>query len=299
MFDEAPDPSADVRSASRLEVRGLSKRYASGLTTRLAFQGLNADFAMGAVTLLYGPNGAGKTSLLRCLAGIASSSSGGFWHAKNGVRTPPDCRYVPEGGRGFHAALSAGENLEWAARMSGTRDAIADLLKRLPTFVPLLSDRRPARALSRGQKQVLSIAMACLQRPEFYLFDEPTNGLDPKAEGEVVALLQTLRSEGAGIVVATHNLSLQASADMTLFMRAGRIVAMQAEGREPLRRCDVEVSDATVAFGAGFEPGPAPGSFFLIGSAQEILRAVRALDPETVNSLRIVENGIRALYLED
>lgn len=67
---------------------------------------------------------------------------------------------------------------------------------------------RPPYMLSGGEKKRVAIGSVLTMNPEVLLFDEPTNGLDPRTQCFLVELLLTLNEAGKTIVIATHDLSL-------------------------------------------------------------------------------------------
>ncbi|RUU95306.1 amino acid ABC transporter ATP-binding protein, partial [Mesorhizobium sp. M7A.T.Ca.TU.009.01.3.1] len=60
--------------------------------------------------------------------------------------------------------------------------------------------------LSGGQQQRVAIARVLAMRPKLMLFDEPTSALDPELVGEVLKVIRTLASEGATILLVTHEM---------------------------------------------------------------------------------------------
>jgi polar amino acid transport system ATP-binding protein len=79
--------------------------------------------------------------------------------------------------------------------------------------------------LSGGQQQRVAIARALAMQPRIMLFDEPTSSLDPEMVGEVLAVMQTLASEGMTMVVVTHEMGFARQvADRVIFIDEGVIV---------------------------------------------------------------------------
>ncbi len=72
---------------------------------------------------------------------------------------------------------------------------------------------RPSYMLSGGEKKRVAIGSVLTMNPEVMLFDEPTNGLDPRTECFLVELILSLSEAGKTIVIATHDLSLVTELD--------------------------------------------------------------------------------------
>ena len=79
--------------------------------------------------------------------------------------------------------------------------------------------------LSGGERQRVAIARAIAKRPRLILADEPTGNLDSKASAEVVALLHGLASDGATLVLITHDENIARGFDRRIQMRDGEIVS--------------------------------------------------------------------------
>jgi tungstate transport system ATP-binding protein len=83
----------------------------------------------------------------------------------------------------------------------------------------------PARALSGGEQQLLSIARALAAGPDMLIFDEPTSNLDPAATKAIEGLIGAVRSEGIRVVLITHDLGqARRLADEIAFLYRGRIL---------------------------------------------------------------------------
>lgn len=284
-------PIRAVISGTVLRIRGLRKSYKSRGTLREAVRCTDIDLPGGQITLIYGPNGSGKTTFLRSLAGVARPSAGVVRLLADGDETPtPTVRYVPEGGRGFHAALSTRQNMVWAARLRG-KDPTDVFLGASAALRLLLDENNPSRSLSRGQKQLLAIGMALIDSPDFLLLDEPSNGLDPPALAEVVSTLRKIAGEGCGVVIATHDLNLSSSADCVLFMDRGQILDRPPGGARVTHGCAV-----TMLGEGGQKSGAFSDAAEFIGSAAEVIDFLQTLDRDRVQSLRVMRRDVQDLY---
>jgi len=215
-----------------VEAHGLVRSFGG----RRAVDGVSFALAGGECLAVFGPNGAGKTTLLRMLAGLLKPTAGAARIA--GVELPggPDVRSVV--GLISHAsmlygALTARENVELAAKLYGVsrpRDAALRSLERMR-----VADRAetPVRSLSRGLQQRVSVARAMVHEPEVVLLDEPFTGLDAAGAAALSGALVELRSNGAALILVTHNIEEGLSlATRAAIMNGGRFV--RVEEREGL-----------------------------------------------------------------
>ena len=218
---QANIPYAVAVPAVALEVSGLVKRYGD----RTAVDGLCLQARAGTVLALLGPNGAGKTSTVEVCEGFRSADGGtvrvlGLDPRDAALR--PRVGVMPQTG-GTYPGLRAGEVLRLFASYS--RDPLdpAELLERLG----LAGVQRTAvRRLSGGQAQRLSLAMAVVGRPELVFLDEPTAGLDPQARLATWDLVESLRRDGATVVLTTHLMDeAERLADDVVIIDRGAVVA--------------------------------------------------------------------------
>jgi heme exporter protein A len=207
-----------------VDVRELTKSFGR----RRALAGVSFSLSPGECLAVFGPNGAGKSTLLRVLAGLLAPSSGKAM--VSGVQLPAGAEVRARVGLISHhtmlyEALSARENVAFAARLYSS----ADIAKRVEDSLARMSilDRAdtPVRSLSRGMQQRVSIARSMVHSPQLVLADEPYSGLDESGARALTELLQDLRSSGTTIIIVTHNLAEGlALASRAAVMNAGRFV---------------------------------------------------------------------------
>ncbi len=232
MSDGAGEPA--------IRARALEKRF--GPVT--ALHPLDLDVAPGATLAVLGPNGAGKSTLLRMLAGLARPTSGELRVAGDGDGRAARRRRVGLIGHATFLvpALTARENLRFAARLHGLADAEARAEHWLAELdLEGAADRRSG-TFSRGMAQRLSIARALITEPALLLLDEPFTGLDPDAAERLASRLADAdRRSGATTLLVTHDLARAAQlADQALVLARGRSHGLD----------EACLADATVLTGA-------------------------------------------------
>jgi heme exporter protein A len=173
-----------------------------------ALRDYTLDVAEGSCCALLGRNGAGKTTLLRILAGLSSFQRGTVQLFGAGLRSEASRRRTGFLGHGIgvYEDLSAHENLKFFARIAGVDNSgriVDEWLER----VGLARVRgMQVRQFSRGMRQRLALARTFLHSPRLLLLDEPFTSLDDRAIAMLSELLVEARSQGATIVLSTHQL---------------------------------------------------------------------------------------------
>jgi putative ABC transport system ATP-binding protein len=221
--DESDVATSAHATAAGIELRHVAVRYETlGLAVSVV-EDISCAVRSGRITALVGRSGSGKTSLLRVAAGLQQSSQGDvLWDgrpllewSRAEIQHYRQTRLgVAFQDSGLIEILTATENVLIAA--ASRREA------RLgePRAASLLADlglqgresHRPAQ-LSGGEQQRVGLARALFNAPTFLLLDEPTASLDRDSAGVVTKLLAALRTEGCGILVATHDPNVVALAD--------------------------------------------------------------------------------------
>jgi len=192
--------------------------------------GIDLEVPRGQVTMLLGRNGAGKTTTLRTIMGLWRAHAGSITFDGTeiaGLAPPRIARFgigfVPED-MGIFADLTVEENLILAA-ISGPikRDRLDWVFAAFPALATFW--KMPAGNLSGGQKQMLAIARAVIEKRGLYLIDEPSKGLAPAIVATMARALKDLKRDGASILLVEQNFSLaRALGDRAAVMDDGRIV---------------------------------------------------------------------------
>lgn len=202
-----------------LHIRGL--RFAP--VGRVVLDNLDLVLSGEGISVILGPNGAGKSLLLRLLAGLIPADSGQFlW----GEAAQPDGRLAMVFQQPMLLRMSVFTNVEFALRPQpmGAADRRARTDEVLERVGLAHRAKDSARLLSGGERQRLALARAWAMRPRLLLLDEPTASLDPSATEAVETIVREIRTEGAKVLMTTHNLG-QATrlADDIIFLAEGRV----------------------------------------------------------------------------
>jgi len=253
-----------------IEGRGLTIGYPD----RTVGSGLDVALSTGEVLALLGPNGGGKTTLLKTLLGLLKPKAGEVrlgdkpldnYSIRERARV---VAYVPQVhistfaftvetvvlmGRTAHGSLFS--------RPSGQDRAVAQAALERFGIAALAS--RPYTMISGGERQLVLLARALAQEPQFIVLDEPTASLDFGNQGKVMREIRALAKSGHGVLFTTHdpNHALRA-ADRAYLLREGTRIAdgpvgtvLNREQLEALYRATVERLTDRASGAVAFLPG--------------------------------------------
>ena len=211
-----------------LEATSLSKRY--GDTP--VFANVSLQVAAGEFVAIVGESGVGKSTLLNCMAGLDTLSSGSVHIAGRDVTVLAEAQqallrreHLGFVFQAFHVLphLSVAHNVALPLLLLGRPDAARVAQVLAAVGLDGLGPRLP-QTLSGGQLQRVAIARALVHRPQLILADEPTGNLDPAtAERVLDTLSHQVRQEGAACVLVTHSRTAAARADRVLTLAADGI----------------------------------------------------------------------------
>lgn len=206
-----------------LTVSQISKQYGS----HIALSPISIEANRGEIIALCGGNGAGKSTLIKILAGLFPPSSGAVEY--NGVSLSSKREqyahkigYMPDDFQ-FPSMLSV---KEWLSFFASLRHISTDyVMKRLNMVGLVEKQNAKCTSLSKGMRQRLLFAQACLADPDILLLDEPTNGLDPFWTASFATMLKQIRKEQKIVIYSTHQINLAVElADVIIFMHEGKVL---------------------------------------------------------------------------
>jgi ABC-2 type transport system ATP-binding protein len=273
-----------------IDTTGLTKTY--GATRAVVDLGLHVE--EGKVFGFLGPNGAGKTTTIRLLLALQTPTDGqarvlGLDPQRDGVALHRRIGYLP-GELSLYPRMTGRQHIDWFGRARGEHD---------PSTATRLADRfgvvldRPARELSKGNRQKLGVVLAFMHRPELLILDEPTSGLDPLMQHEFERLVRETVSEGRTVFLSSHDLDeVQRLADHVGIIRSGRLVTTdtvdglrRSAPRKVEARFRQTVDRSLFAGIAGVVVTAAEGTRFSLqvtGAIGPVLRLIADLDPVDV-----------------
>ncbi len=229
-------PSAPVSKPDPLiRLRGVGKVYETGTQKVVALADVDLDIAAGDFLAVMGPSGSGKSTLMNILGCLDVPTSGTYAIKGVPVETlsPGELARLRNREIGFVFQVfhllpryTARKNVELPLMYAGVArpDRARRALEALRAVG--IEDRRDhlSNQLSGGQKQKVAIARALVNRPALLLADEPTGNLDSKSGDELMGIFDRLNTEGATVVLVTHDPAIARRAKRTVYIIDGRLV---------------------------------------------------------------------------
>lgn len=187
----------------------------------------------GEIVALIGPNGAGKSTVIKSIFSIAKQTKGTILYEGKNISRLKTYELINEGisyvsqGRIIFDNLNVRENLEIGAYLVRDKAEIAVRLKNVYERFPVLKHRQNSLAytLSGGERQMLAIGRALMQKPKVLLLDEPSLGLSPKLQKQAFKMITGLQAEGISILIVEQNAKKAIEiADRTYLLEDGKVV---------------------------------------------------------------------------
>jgi lipopolysaccharide export system ATP-binding protein len=230
-------------AAGYLAVHGVEKSFAG----RKVVRGASLYVRQGEAVGLLGPNGAGKTTVFYMITGLIKADHGRIeldGHDITGLPMYQRARlgigYLPQEAsifRGLNVADNIRAVLEVIEPDRRKRERELDAL--LEEFDIARVRNSPSIALSGGERRRVEIARALATRPSYMLLDEPFAGIDPKAVGDIQALVRHLNGRGIGVLITDHNVrETLGLTDRAYIIYAGEVL-MEGRGEEIVANPDV------------------------------------------------------------
>ena len=230
-----------------IRLTSLAKRFGP----QTALDEVSLEVPPGVVFALLGENGAGKTTAIRIMLGLAEPDSGhaqvlGLRSDEAGLAIRRRVGYVPEAPTLYDWMTVA--EIGWFAAGFYGDGFLTRYLEMAEQFS--LPPRRKVKALSKGMRAKVSLALATAHQPELLILDEPTSGLDALVRREFLESMVDRAAGGQTVFLSSHQIiEVERVADVVAILREGRLVLV-----EPLDKLKGQVRELTLATENGAPP---------------------------------------------
>lgn len=207
-----------------VHVEGLNKKIGKNQILKNISFSLNKGEIVGFI----GPNGAGKTTTMKCLCNLIYPDSGsikiaGYDLLKERSKALNKIAALIES-PGLYQDMSGKENVKLIANLRKANKQRVDEVLQFTKLDKALNKK--VSTYSMGMKQRLALAIAIMNKPEFLILDEPTNGLDPDGVIQLRETMQSLiKTENMTILFSSHQLGeIEKLSDRIICINNGEIV---------------------------------------------------------------------------
>ena len=228
---DAPDAVELVQAQGDVVLEDVAFSYVPGTPI---IEGLNFHAKPGSLTAIVGPTGAGKTTIINLLMRFYDVDGGSIYVDGHDIRTLTRASLrkaytmVLQDTWLFHGTIY--ENIAYGKPGATMEEVVAaakaarihGYISRLPEgYNTVLTDN--GTSISKGQKQLLTIARAMLLDAQMLILDEATSNVDTRTEQQIQAAMRELM-KGKTCFVIAHRLSTIRSADHILVLDGGKVV---------------------------------------------------------------------------
>lgn len=233
LFDDKAVYLLDSSGGVSVVANSIVKKVKSGKGEKIITNNVSLSIEPGEFVAIVGGSGAGKTTLLNCLSGMADFTSGDILINGESIRTNERSirsiiGYVPQNDI-VYDNLTLEKMLYYSAKLRMPRDTHKQEIERKITtileMVELTAHRKTMISkLSGGQKKRASIAVELLASPKLFFLDEPSSGLDPGTEKNLMIMLRKMAQGGQTIIMVTHTVQNIHLCDRVICMGSGGLL---------------------------------------------------------------------------
>lgn len=290
---------------SSIHVANLSKRFGDTAAVR----DISFTVKKGEIVGFVGPNGAGKTTTIALLLGFLRPTKGDI-KLLSRYAIKPETAHRSHKHIGYIAGdmtlpdgITGAQYLKFMASQFGIDEQVRQRLE--ARLNPQLDKK--LKALSRGNKQKISLIAALQHDPELIIMDEPTSGLDPLMQETFLDIIREEAARGATVFMSSHILSEVAEVcTRVMFMKNGRIVSDQATTdieKNAGKLIHISADNEQIKIILSSMPGDAvviskSASRLTLRYDGEMHIALRWLSMKKFNDLQIVDRQLDDLFID-
>ena len=216
-----------------IAANNIIKKVKSDKGEKIITNNVTLSIEPGEFVAIVGGSGAGKTTLLNCLAGMSDFTSGDVLINGESIKTNNKSirsiiGYVPQSDI-VYDNLTLERMLYHSAKLRMPKDMTPEEIGRkideTLEMVELTRHRKTMISkLSGGQKKRASIAVELLASPKLFFLDEPSSGLDPGTEKNLMKMLKRLAASGKTVIMVTHTVQNINLCDRLICMGSGGLL---------------------------------------------------------------------------
>lgn len=216
-----------------ISANNIIKKVKSDKGEKIITNNVTLSIEPGEFVAIVGGSGAGKTTILNCLAGMTDFTSGDVLINGESIKTNNKSirsiiGYVPQSDI-VYDNLTLERMLYHSAKLRMPKDMSQEEINRkideTLEMVELTRHRKTMISkLSGGQKKRASIAVELLASPKLFFLDEPSSGLDPGTEKNLMKMLKRLAATGKTVIMVTHTVQNINLCDRLICMGSGGLL---------------------------------------------------------------------------
>ena len=193
------------------------KNVVTGYGKVQILNGINLSVSKGQIIALLGGNGTGKSTLLKAISGLLTVWEGSIEFMGEGIQNQKPNIIVKKGltqvtqGKDMYPAMTVEENLKIGAYTRSNKVEVAEDMKKVFDYFPVLGERRRqlAATLSGGEVQMLVIGRGLMSRPKLMMLDEPSSALAPKVVLDIFNIINRINKiEGITLLLVEQNVRM-------------------------------------------------------------------------------------------
>ena len=193
------------------------KNVVTGYGKVQILNGINLSVSQGQIITLLGGNGTGKSTLLKAISGLLSVWEGSIEFMGESIQNQKPNIIVKNGltqvtqGKDMYPAMTVEENLKIGAYTRTNKVEVAEDMKKVFEYFPVLGERRNqlAATLSGGEVQMLVIGRGLMSRPKLMMLDEPSSALAPRVVLDIFNIINRInKNEGITLLLVEQNVRM-------------------------------------------------------------------------------------------